>query len=238
MTRQTLVLPAIAILAMTLLVPALAVEPATGAKPAPDPKRFAPEIDAFKQWDRKNAWPTDAILFAGSSSIRMWPTRESFPNLPVINRGFGGAEIPDMLHYYENVIKPYAPRVIVFYCGDNDIAEGRSVKQLVADFTTFLQRVRNDFPRTHVIYLPAKPSIARWNLWPQMHEANDQIKAMADGDALLTFAKTDVVLLGEDGEPQKQLFMNDGLHLNDAGYEKWTHVVAPLIKSAMNPTKR
>jgi lysophospholipase L1-like esterase len=235
MTRRTLTRPAItiAVCALTLLVPAFANDPAPAATPAPDPQRFAAEIDAFKQWDRKNAWPVDAVLFAGSSSIRMWPTREHFPDLPVINRGFGGAQIPDMLHYFDDVVKPYAPRVIVFYCGDNDIAAGRSPKQVVDDFTTFLKRVRNDLPKTQVIYLPAKPSIARWNLWPQMHDANNQIKNMAERDQLLIFAKTDVLLLDDDGKPQKQLFMNDGLHLNAAGYEKWTRVVAPLINSAM-----
>ncbi|MCB9855797.1 MAG: hypothetical protein H6818_08920 [Phycisphaerales bacterium] len=233
MTQRSLLIPAIAILATTFLIPAFAVEPATGDKPAPDPKRFAVEIDAFRQWDRKNSWPADAVLFAGSSSIRMWPTRESFPDLQVINRGFGGAQIPDMLHYYDNVIKPYAPRVIVFYCGDNDIADGRSVNHVVDDFSTFLNRVRKDFPKSHLIYIPAKPSIARWNLWPRMHEANNRIKAMTERDALLTFADTDVVLLGDDGKPQKNLFLNDGLHLNDTGYEKWTSVLRPLIDAAM-----
>lgn len=238
MIRRILILHTIAILALALLPATFANEPATGAKTAPDPARFAREIDVFKQWDRKNAWPADGVLFAGSSSIRMWPTRERFPDLPVINRGFGGAQIPDMLHYYDDVIKPYAPRVIVFYCGDNDIADGRTPAQVVEDFGTFLTRIRKDFPKTQVIYLPAKPSIARWNLWPRMHDANNRIKAMAERDQCLTFANTDVVLLGEDGKPRKDLFLDDGLHLNAAGYSKWTAVVRPLIDAALNPTKR
>ncbi|HPF38565.1 MAG TPA: SGNH/GDSL hydrolase family protein [Phycisphaerae bacterium] len=233
MPRRILAAVALFALIATILTTANADTPANKGKPAPDPKRFAREIDDFKLWDRKNVWPDNGVLFAGSSSIRIWMTRESFPDLPVINRGFGGAEIPDMLHYYDNVIKPYNPRVIVFYCGDNDIADGRSVKQVVDDFTTFLGRVHKDFPKAHLIYIPAKPSVARWNLWPQMHDANSQIKQMAETDKLLTFADTDVVLLGDDGKPMKDLFMNDGLHLNDAGYRKWTAVVTPLIKATM-----
>lgn len=231
MNRKRLTVLAIATLAGTLLAPAFAKAP-TG-KPAPDPKRFAGEIDNFKQWDAKNAWPADGVLFTGSSSMRLWKTRESFPDLPVINRGFGGAEIPDVLYYYDVVVKPYAPRVILFYCGDNDIADNRSPDQVVEDFTTFLHRVHKDFPKTHVIYLPAKPSIMRWKLWPKMHDANNRIETMAEKDDLLTFAKTHVVLLGDDGTPQKKLFRNDGLHLNDAGYKKWTDVVRPLIDAAM-----
>lgn len=232
MTQRILIAVTTTILGWTLLVPAFANEPAS-KKRAPDPKRFAAEINAFKQWDRKNAWPADAVLFVGSSSIRMWPTRESFPDLPVINRGFGGAQIPDMLHYFDDVVKPYAPRVIVFYCGDNDIADGRSPQQVADDFATFLRRVRKDFPRTHVVYLPIKPSIARWTLWPQMQDANRRIKAMAERDELLTFADTDVVLLGDDDKPRPDCFANDGLHLSNSGYEKWSRVVSPLIKATM-----
>src|SRR5690606_25008770 len=65
----------------------------------PAPTRFEAEIEAFRAWDRKNAVPADAVLFVGSSSIRMWATAVSFPDLPVVNRGFGGSQISDVNHY-------------------------------------------------------------------------------------------------------------------------------------------
>ncbi|HKK45627.1 MAG TPA: hypothetical protein VJ964_08900, partial [Balneolaceae bacterium] len=88
----------------------------------PDPQRFQQEIDNFKLWDAKNSYPNQAILFVGSSSIRFWKSHDAFPNYPVINRGFGGAHISDVQHYYRQVIGKYHPSIIVFYCGDNDIA--------------------------------------------------------------------------------------------------------------------
>jgi hypothetical protein len=114
--------------------------------PDPDPQRFAKGIAAFERWDRKNAWPADPILFVGSSSIRMWPTRESFPRLPVLNRGFGGAHISDVNHYFDRVVAPYSPRAIVFYCGDNDIAAGKTPERVLADFRRFVDLVRARLP--------------------------------------------------------------------------------------------
>ena len=104
--------------------------------------RFAAEIAAFAEMDRKNSWPAGAVLFVGSSSIRMWATREAFPDLPVINRGFGGASIPDVLERFDKVVAPYGAQVIVFYCGDNDIVSGRTAEQVCGDFQEFVRRVR------------------------------------------------------------------------------------------------
>src|SRR5699024_10370064 len=100
----------------------------------PDPHRFATEIEAFNRLDSKNSTPQHAIQFVGSSRIRMWQTHQAFPDFPVINRGFGGAQISDIIYYYEDVIAPYKPEVMVFYCGDNDIAAGKPVAQVFKDY--------------------------------------------------------------------------------------------------------
>ena len=132
----------------------------------PDPNRFAGEISAFEQWDNKNSFPADAVLFVGSSTIRMWQTRASFPDLPVINRGFGGSHISDINFYFKRVVSPYKPKVIVFYAGDNDIASGKSAQQVLDDFRRFVEMVRNQLPRTPIIFISIKPSESRWNFWP------------------------------------------------------------------------
>ncbi len=238
MPRRTIVFATTITISAIIWLSANADQPVGVSNPTPDPKRFAREINAFKQWDRKNAWPADAVLFAGSSSIRMWPTRESFSDLPVINRGFGGAQIPDMLHFYDNVIKPYAPRVIVFYCGDNDIADGRSPKQVVDDFSEFTRRVHATFPRTRVIYLPIKPSISRWKLWPTMNEANELVRKLTEDDERLIYIDTATCLLGADGKPRKDLLQDDGLHLNDAGYRGWTGIVSRVIHRTLTASMR
>ncbi|MCC7084482.1 MAG: hypothetical protein IT427_05700, partial [Pirellulales bacterium] len=99
---------------------------AAAKEPNKDSAPFANEIAAFEKWDHQNAVPREAILFVGSSTIRMWQTADAFPELPIINRGFGGSTIADVNRYADRIVFKYKPRTIVFYAGDNDIAAGRS----------------------------------------------------------------------------------------------------------------
>jgi lysophospholipase L1-like esterase len=201
--------------------------------PARDPQRFAAEIRAFEAWDRKNSAPQDAVLFVGSSSIRLWPTAESFPGVVLLNRGFGGAHLSDVLNYADRIVFKYRPRMIVFYGGDNDLAEaGKSPAQVADEFQTFNRLVHERLPKTPILFLAIKPSVARWRLWPQMQEANALIRKQAEDDQWLQMVDTAPPLLGEDGKPRADLFQADGLHLNEAGYRAWTKIVAPLIAPA------
>jgi lysophospholipase L1-like esterase len=203
--------------------------PASGASPQADPAgRWENDIQRFEAWDAQNAWPRDGVLFVGSSSIRMWKTRESFDDLPVLNRGFGGSQIPDVLHFLDRIVLKYRPTVIVFYCGDNDIAAGRSPEQVLGDWRTFVDRVRGVLPQTQIVYLGIKPSGARWNLWPEMDRANRLIRKDCDTDPRLRYVDTVRPLL-KDGRPDDTLFLADRLHLSPAGYLRWTRVLRPVL---------
>ena len=111
-----------------------------------DPLRFANEIMAFQEWEVKNTLPEGGILFVGSSSIRMWPTAVAFPDKVVINRGFGGAEFPDIFYYYERVIATYAPAKILLYVGDNDVSRGKSADAVFADYLKLVEWIQRDLP--------------------------------------------------------------------------------------------
>ncbi len=209
--------------------------PEPGTPPAsptasPDPGRFADEIRRFEEWDRRNSFPPDACLFVGSSSIRGWPTRESFPGRPVINRGFGGAHIRDVNHYFDQVVRPYRARLIVFYAGDNDIAAGVSPEQVRDDFAEFVRRVRATQPDTPIVFLSIKPSASRWQHWPRMQAANALVQALAADQPGVTYVDVATPLLGANGEPRAELFLPDRLHLSPAGYEVWTGVLAPVLE--------
>jgi len=205
-------------------------------KPAanPDPHRFDKEINAFIEYDQKNSFPEQAILLVGSSSIRMWKTHLAFPEFPVINRGFGGAHISDVLFFYEQIVKKYQPQIIVFYAGDNDIAAGKSIDQVVSDFKKFMQKVKTDLPSTPIIYLPIKPSVLRWKFWPAMNKANQIIKSICLQDEWLEYVDTASALLASDGQPDNHLFISDGLHLNAKGYQKWNAILLPVLKKTYN----
>jgi lysophospholipase L1-like esterase len=200
-----------------------------------DPARFEPEIATFEKWDRQNAVPRDAILFVGSSSIRLWQTAESFPDLPVINRGFGGSTIADVNHFADRIVFKYKPRVIVFYAGDNDIAAGRSPDKVFADFERFANMVELRLPHTQIVFLSIKPSPSRWKLWPQSQTVNARVKELMKNNDRLTYIDVATPLLGPDGQPRKELFRDDGLHLNPSGYKLWNEALAPQLHTPAAP---
>ena len=196
--------------------------------PEPDPGRFADEIESFAAWDRKNSYPKDGIVFVGSSSIRRWNTASAFPDRPVINRGFGGSQIADVNFYYDQVVKPYRPAMVVLYAGDNDIGSGKSPERVLADFQRFSKTIQSDLPDTRVLFLSIKPSFLRWEHWPTMVEANSLIKSFMDEQPNMTYVDVASPLLNADGQP-RDVFVADGLHLNDAGNRLWQETLAPYL---------
>lgn len=189
---------------------------------------LADEILAFQEWDSKNAVPDRPVLFVGSSSIRFWSTADAFPGKPVINRGFGGSEMSDVIYYYDQVIKPYAADLVFLYEGDNDIARGKTVQNVISDFETLVSMVQQDFPDTMLYFISIKPSVSRWEYWPAMQEANRQIRKLTEVDPKLGYIDLATPLLGADGEPL-DVFVDDDLHLNDSGYDIWNKAMAPYL---------
>ena len=202
--------------------------------PDPDPHRFDEEISRFVQWDKKNSFPEDAILFVGSSSIRLWMTAESFPDLHVINRGFGGAHISDVNFFLESTVLKYFPRVIVFYAGDNDIAGAKTPDQVLEDYKFFVQNVLTNRSDTKILYLPIKPSIARWEFWPKMAQANSLIEEYCATSENLLYVDTAGPMLQLGSPPPADLFADDGLHLSPAGYQLWNGILAPVLNEVLH----
>ncbi|RPH90652.1 MAG: hypothetical protein EHM72_18920 [Calditrichaeota bacterium] len=201
----------------------------------PDPLRFQAEIDDMALWDKKNALPEHPVLFLGSSSIRMWTTALSFPELPVVNRGFGGAHLSDMLYYKNDILLKYlAPACIVIYCGDNDIASGKSAKRVFGDLVTLCNFSLAAFPQTKLIYIAVKPCPSRWNFWPEANKLNEMIRELAEAEENLIFADIATPMLATGNPPAAELFLEDQLHLSDKGYQMWTSVIAPLLQQALN----
>jgi lysophospholipase L1-like esterase len=218
------------LLAWSLLLACPAIGGAQVADP--DPARFAPDIARFERWDSQNTFPERSVLFVGSSSIVNWPTAARFPGLPVINRGFGGSQISDVNHFVEQTVLKYAPQVVVFYAGNNDVAADKPPRQVLADYQRFVSAVLARKSDTRIVYISIHPSIARWARWPQMQEANALIREYVGTDARLRYVDISASMLGSDGRPMPQLFVADGLHLTPAGYDIWTPIVARAIASA------
>jgi lysophospholipase L1-like esterase len=199
------------------------------AQTAHDPSQFEPEIKAFEAADRTNPPPKNAILFVGSSTIRLWKTlAQDFPDLKVINRGFGGSHLSDSTFFADRIILPYQPKTIVLYAGDNDLAAGKTPEQVFADCQAFIQKIRAKLPETRIVYLSIKPSPSRWHLKDQIQAANRMISGLKD-DRLL-FIDTYSPMLNPDGQPRAELFQKDNLHMNAEGYKLWTSLIKPYLK--------
>ena len=193
--------------------------------------KWETEIKKFEASDRQNPPPKDAVLFIGSSSIRLWQSlTEDFPGIKVINRGFGGSEIADSTFYVDRIVIPQQPKIVVLYAGDNDLASGKTPQQVFEDYKTFVGRIHQNLPRTKIAFISIKPSPARASLLQSMKDANSLIKAYATHDKRLIYVDVFTPMLGKDGGPRPELFGPDRLHMNSAGYGLWKLVVAPYIR--------
>lgn len=215
------------LLVLALAIPGFRAQADETNVPDPDPARFARAVSTYEKQVQEA--PEHPVLFYGSSSIRMWKLDEAFPGKPVLNRGFGGSQISDCIHYFDRLVKPHAPSALVFYAGDNDVDSGKGVDQVCADFTAFVTQLHAAFPECVLYYLPIKPSVARWEKWPAMKAINKRIEADAQQNPLLTYIDIATPMFDAEGQPEKSLFLKDGLHLNDSGYARWNKVVGAVL---------
>lgn len=217
------------LLFVALFVSSLGRVPTVWGEEEKDPKRWEETIQEFEASDKENLPPQNAVLFLGSSSIRKWDLKKSFPKLAAINRGFGGSHIQDSLYYMDRIVLPYRPRTIVFYAGDNDIKDGKSPERVVSDYKLLVRKVHEVLPKTRFIYIYIKPSISRWEYVEPMREVNRAIAKLSKRDKRLTVLDIDSPMIGEDGRPRKELFDDDDLHLNERGYKLWDSLLKPFL---------
>jgi lysophospholipase L1-like esterase len=189
------------------------------------PGLFDSEIAAFKRQDAQAFPGYGRILFVGSSSIRRWVTLErDMQPVDVLNRGFGGAQIVHVNHYFRDIVAPYRPSAIVFYCGENDLFAGKSAATVVRDFERFLELRDQWLPATQVFFVSIKPSRARHFQLAAQHDVNRRIAGLAAAREDIVFVDVASAMLGDDGA-RHDLFVPDGLHMNATGYAIWTDAI-------------
>lgn len=201
----------------------------------PDPKRFETDILRFEEQDREQMPPTGAIVLTGSSSIARWGNQApaALAPLTVIPRGFGGSTMRDLAHYLDRVAIAYQPRAILIYEGDNDTGGESPVpnEAIVADLQQIIARIHEKLPQTRIYILSIKPSILRWSRWGVAQEVNAAYRRIAAEDPLLYYVDVAPYLLNKDGTVMTDIFVEDGLHLNDLGNAIW----GAAIKAALMP---
>ena len=192
---------------------------------------FYEEIEAFKIADKKSPPPPNAILFTGSSSIRLWTTlQEDFPGYPVIRRGFGGSGLNDLINYENDIITPYKPKQVVIYSGENDIAMGGvTATDIVQRFTELFNMIRKDLPETDIAFVSIKPSPSREKYQSIIEDANIMIRQFLSSYPETVYIDVYHPMLDRDGKPRKELFTDDDLHMNEKGYQIWRDAIRPHL---------
>jgi len=192
---------------------------------------FESEIRAFEQADKTIPPPRNPIVFTGSSSIRLWENLGNyFPNKPVLQRGFGGSQLSDVIHYADRVIVPYKPKQVVLYAGENDVAAGKTGQEVYERLVTLFEHVRRKLPNTTFTFISIKPSPSRRKYFSEMDNANRLIQAYLAKQRNTQFVDIRPVMLLKNGQPVPELFRSDSLHMLPAGYERWQKVLKPYLK--------
>ncbi len=194
--------------------------------------RFKKDIDAFLKADSLQFPSKEQILFVGSSSFTYWKDiKDYFPGYPIINRGFGGSELPDLIHYANQIIIPYQPKQIIIYCGENDIADSvAATPRMVLDrFKILFKIIRSQLGNIPIAFVSIKPSPSRWKLEKKFLKANRLIKRYLKRDATATYVNIHDAMLLPNGSVNPELFIKDNLHMNAKGYEIWQKKIEPIL---------
>jgi lysophospholipase L1-like esterase len=206
----------------------------SGADEIPNPHaKWEKEIAALEEKDRETPPEKGGIVFVGSSSIKLWKTLEQdFPHHRVLNRGFGGSQLRDAVYFADRIVIPYAPRMIVVYSGGNDINAGRSPEDVLAAFRAFVKKVRTKLPGVPIAYISIAGNPKRWAQVEKVKAANGMIKSYIGKNRNLKYIDVFSRMLGPDGMPLPDIFVEDNLHMNPKGYALWTEIVGAYLPAA------
>lgn len=198
-----------------------------------DKPAYWDDIQAFKKKDSASFPGTGKILFVGSSSFTKWTdVQEYFPSFPIINRGFGGSTLLDVIRYEKEIIFPYNPKQIVIYCGENDIANDSTVtgKMVFKRFKKLYRNIHRYIGYVPLLYISMKPSPSRWHLREKMMEGNRLIQNFLERQSRhVQFISVWDAMLGPDGKPKDEIFIEDKLHMNSKGYLIWQRLIEPYL---------
>lgn len=194
--------------------------------------RFESSISAYETLDRAHPVSTGGTLFLGSSTFTLWgkEPEEKFKAFHVVNRGFGGATIPEINHYLPRILYPYKPAQVVFYAGTNDIADGHTPQRVAADFQKFVSLAREKFPNLKIAYISMSMPPSRVKFQAQYLEANRLIQEELKGKKGLYFVDVSRLLLDDLGQPRREFFREDALHMRPAGYAVWTPHIQEILE--------
>ena len=169
----------------------------------------------------------ETYVFVGSSSIRFWDNLpELFPDIQVVNSGFGGSMASDVLAYLDELVLDYKPSKVFIYEGDNDIYESKGPSKVVRQMRRIIRRIQKMNGPTPVVVIGAKPSLVRWHLKKKYEKLNRKLRTYCSENALVNYMHVWDAMLDREGI-REEIFLEDGLHMNEKGYAIWERILKP-----------
>lgn len=191
---------------------------------------FESDIRRFEEADRVQPPFPGGILFVGSSIFREWAdVAEMMLPLPVRNRAFGGSRTGDQVARFDRVVVPFAPRILVYYCGSNDLKSGDAPEAIFARFVAFSERARHVFPGVRLVFVSSTRSPDRVSKWERVDAYNGLARSYCASTPGHTFVDVNPVLVDEMGCPRLELYRADKLHLEPAAYVGFAGVLKPVL---------
>ena len=208
---------------------ALALLPACVAQ-----DRFEGDVQRMLTADQSSGPPREGIEFIGSSIFRLWTgLREQMAPLPVFNRSFGGSRTQDLVKRAPQLVIPYRPKVIAYYCGSNDVNAGDSAEQILSRTKEFLRVVHEALPNTLVIYTAIQKAPDKRAHWDVVDAVNHEMERFSKESKNLWFVDLNPVLF-QGGHLREDLFLPDELHFRpeSSAYAEFTAVMRPVLEKA------
>ena len=198
---------------------------------AQDPARFKAQIEQLITKEYQFKPDNKLVVFAGSSSIRMWKdVQEYFPDFNVINNGFGGSQFSDLIFYTDQLILKPKPEILFIYEGDNDIASGKKPSSVAKEARSLLQNIQDELPETEIILISVKPSIARWQLKKNYEKLNKRLRRLAKRTDKVEYANVWDIMIDQNGNLYQDIFLKDGVHMNKKGYDLWSSEIERFLR--------
>ena len=188
------------------------------------------DIQKFEEADKKEMPVKGGNLFVGSSSIRLWTNlADAFPKKKIVQRGFGGSTMADLLHFADRIVLPYEPKQVFVYEGDNDLAAGKDPGTVAAEFREFVRKVHTKNPKTQVWFIAVKPSPSRAKVEAKQRQLNAEIEWWTRAHKRVGYIDVFTPMMGADGKARLELFVKDNLHLNETGYALWEKIIGKKL---------
>lgn len=189
-----------------------------------DPCRFEEEISVFNELPLLE--DGKAVVFTGSSSVRLWEGLDKdCSGIQVINTGFGGSHMSDLLYFLDQTVLRFRPAVIYIYEGDNDIFAEKNPADIMVTTKAVVNKLFALNPKIYIHFIAAKPSPSRWKFKTQYEAFNGLLKAYSEGHPQLFYVDVWNPMLDVQGRPTEDIFISDSLHMNRKGYLIWKEII-------------